>query len=159
MLKQIKMPSLDATMEKGTIIAWKVKEGDKVKTGDVLLELESDKTTFDFESPYDGIICRIVAADGETVQVQQTIAIIGDVNEHIPSEWLNENKSEETRACTQQEQTSAEQEFSLVQDKSRGVKISPRARKLAEKLGVDITKVTGSGPNGRIESSDIEKLR
>lgn len=156
MLEQIKMPALGATMEEGVIIAWKVKEGDEVAKGDIILELESDKSTFDFESPCAGVVRKIFAGDGDTVPVQQMIAIIGDVNEQIPDGWLQEKDCEGQIQPSQQSE-SAEQKGSVTQGKSRGVKISPRARKLADKLGVDIAKVRGSGPGGRIESSDIEK--
>lgn len=88
MLEQIKMPSLGATMEEGNIIAWKVKEGDEIKTGDVLVELETDKVTYNFESPFGGTLRKILAKEGEDIPVQQTIAIIGDPDEDIPDDWL-----------------------------------------------------------------------
>jgi len=88
MLEQIKMPSLGATMEEGTILAWKVKEGDAVKTGDVLAEIESDKSTYDFESPCAGVVRKILVKDDETVPIKQAIAIIGDTDEEIPADWL-----------------------------------------------------------------------
>lgn len=159
MLQQIKLPSLGATMEEGTIVSWKVKEGDAVKTGQVLMELESDKSVFEFESPCDGLIRKILAKDGETLAVQATIAVIGDAGDVIPSEWLvaapAANSATAAAAIVAPPvpaATAAGAQF----DKG-GPKISPRARKLAEQLGVDIAKVTGTGPGGRIESADVEK--
>lgn len=149
---------MGATMEEGTIVSWKVKEGDAVKTGQVLLELESDKSVFEYESPCDGLIRKILAKEGETLAVQSTIAVIGDAGDAIPAEWLIATPAAKpaiaavaTIAPTVQAAT-AGAKF----DKG-GPKISPRARKLAEQLGVDIVKVTGTGPAGRIESADVEK--
>jgi len=159
MLQQIKLPSMGATMEEGTIVSWKVKEGDTVKIGQVLLELESDKSVFEYESPCDGVIRKILAKDGETRPVQSTIAVIGDAGEIIPAEWLiaasaanSATSSVTIVAPTAQTAATTDTKF----DKG-GPKISPRARKLADQRGVDISKVTGTGPGGRIESSDVEK--
>jgi pyruvate dehydrogenase E2 component (dihydrolipoamide acetyltransferase) len=158
MLEQIKMPSMGATMEEGVVIGWKVKEGSQVKTGDILLELESDKSTFDFESPCDGVVRKIVANEGDVVPVQQTIAIIGDADDEIPVDWLKQGACKESPVAEQEPQVVVQQDISTVPTRTRGIKISPRARKLAEKLGVNIATVTGTGPSGRIESSDIEKI-
>ncbi len=159
MLQQIKLPSLGATMEEGTIVSWKVKEGDAIKIGQVLLELESDKSVFEYESPCDGLIRKILAKDGETLAVQSTIAVIGDAGDAIPAEWLAAAPAAKPAvaaaaivAPTVQAATAAAAKF----DKG-GPKISPRAKKLAKQLGVDIAKVTGTGPGGRIESADVEK--
>ena len=157
MINKILMPSMGATMEEGTIIAWKVSEGDQVKAGDVLLELETDKSTFDFESPCDGVVRKILATEGQDVPVQQLIAIIGDADDEIPQEWLKANQPAERVQAARSDQPVAAQSFAVPSGKSRGIKISPRARKLAEQLGVDISKVIGSGPNGRIESPDVEQ--
>lgn len=161
MLHKILMPSLGATMEEGTILAWKVKESDTVNKGDILLELESDKSTYDFESPCAGIVRKIIVQADQTVPIQQLIAIIGDADEQIPADWLR--ACDKTAAAKQAEPTTSpaastpEAANIPAPTKNRGVKISPRARKLAEKFGLDITTITGSGPGGRIESSDIER--
>ncbi|MBU4286269.1 MAG: 2-oxo acid dehydrogenase subunit E2 [Verrucomicrobia bacterium] len=159
MLQQIKLPSMGATMEEGTIVSWKVKEGDAVKTGQVLLELESDKSVFEYESPCDGLIRKILAIDGETLAVQSTIAVIGDAGDAIPAEWLvaaPAAKSAAAAAAIVTPTVPAAAAAGAKFDKG-GPKISPRARKLAEQLGVDIAQVAGSGPGGRIESADVEK--
>lgn len=157
MIHKILMPSMGATMEEGTIIAWKVSEGDQVKAGDVLLEMETEKTTYDFESPNDGVVRKVLAKDGQIVPIQQLIAIIGDADEEIPPEWLQTKPSKEEVAKSTNDQPVAAPGSAVSPGKSRGIKISPRARKLAEKLGVDISTINGSGPNGRIESPDVEQ--
>ena len=157
MLEQVKMPSLGATMEEGTIIAWKVNEGDIIKAGDVLVELESDKTNYDFESPCSGVVRKIIANDGDTIPVEQLIAIIGDPDDHIPSDWLKEPQAVKTQLLPERQQAISEPKSTPQSVREQGVKISPKARKLAENLGIDISKITGTGPSGRIESSDIEK--
>ena len=75
-------------MEQGTIIAWRVKEGDAVAAGAILCELETDKSTFDFESPAAGTVRKLAAQAGETIAVGGLIAVIGDLAEEIPQEWF-----------------------------------------------------------------------
>ena len=159
MIQQIKLPSMGATMEEGTIVSWKVKEGDTVKTGQILLELESDKSVFEFESPCDGLVRKILAHNGDTVPVQSVIAIIGDADSAIPSAWLNVNPAAAplTPALAAAAPTPVPATPAATAFDKGGPKISPRARKLAEQLGVDITQLAGSGPGGRIESADVEK--
>jgi pyruvate dehydrogenase E2 component (dihydrolipoamide acetyltransferase) len=159
MLRKITMPSMGATMEEGVIVGWKVKEGDAVKAGEILLELESDKSTYEFESPCDGIIRKIIALEGQTVPVQHLIAVIGDGNEPIPADWLTQGPSASQSADKTITGVSPAASIASAPAAGQGreVKASPRARKLAEKLGVDLKTVTGTGPGGRIESADVEK--
>ena len=84
MLEMIKMPSMGATMEEGTISVWHVTEGDTVNEGDILFEFESDKSTFEFESPCDGVIRKVLAEEGDTVAVLETVAIVGDLSDSLP---------------------------------------------------------------------------
>ena len=157
MLHRISMPSLSATMEEGTIISWRVREGDPVNAGDILLELESDKSTFEFESPCSGVVRRILAGEGQTVPVQRTIAIVGGPDEEIPEEWLGEDDEEIEEAASSIPGADSVKSFPERPAGKSRLKISPKARKLAEKLNVDFAKVKGTGPGGRIESGDIEK--
>jgi pyruvate dehydrogenase E2 component (dihydrolipoamide acetyltransferase) len=129
MALEICMPSMGATMEEGTILSWKVKEGDCVTKGQVLFEFESDKSAFSYESPSDGVVLKILTPDGQKAAVGLAVALLGAPGENITEE----------------------------QAVSARVKISPRARKLAEQLRVDISKIKGSGPGGRIESPDVER--
>ncbi|MEM3755275.1 MAG: dihydrolipoamide acetyltransferase family protein, partial [Candidatus Bathyarchaeia archaeon] len=142
MVTHIIMPKLGATMSEGKIIKWYKNEGDEVKKGEVLFEIETEKFTFKVESVTSGILKKIYAPVGTIVPVAQTVAIILS-----PEEELKEEKP-----------TIAKEEL----EKER-IKISPIAKKLAEKHGIDITKIVGSGPGGRIVKEDVlrevEKLR
>jgi pyruvate dehydrogenase E2 component (dihydrolipoamide acetyltransferase) len=145
---------MGATMEQGTIIAWRVKVGDAVSPGAILCELETDKSTFDFESPANGTVRKLVAEQGQTLAVGALIAVIGDANEAIPAEWLS--TPEVSPVATQisgQPMGKSLQPLAVSADR---VKISPKARKLAQECGVDISSIKGTGPAGRIESADIE---
>jgi pyruvate dehydrogenase E2 component (dihydrolipoamide acetyltransferase) len=152
------MPSLSATMEEGTIVSWRVKEGDRINTGGILAEIESDKSVFEYECPCEGVVRKLLVPEGQSCPVQATIAVVGDEKETIPAEWLSPAAAVGAAALSPSPAASpsapsAHQPASPSKDR---VRISPRARKLAEELGVDIANVSGTGPGGRIESSDIE---
>ena len=155
MAQEVKMPQLGLTMEEGTIETWHKKEGDRVAKGDILLEIATDKITSEIESEFDGVVLKIVAKEGEDVPVQGVIAIIGEEGEQVdaakPSESLKETKAEESKP-----EVSVKTEV-VVPATSQGgrVKISPLAKKTAEKFGVDYSVLAGSGPGGRIIQQDI----
>jgi pyruvate dehydrogenase E2 component (dihydrolipoamide acetyltransferase) len=141
---KICMPSMGAMMEEGTILSWKVKEGDSVTKGQLLFEFESDKSTFSYESPNDGVVLRILVPEGQKAAVGLGIALLAepgeDVSDALPAEPAGKEQPSSQHAGV-----------------PARVKISPRARKLAEQLQVDISKLQGSGPGGRIESQDVER--
>ena len=154
MLTRIAMPSLSATMEEGMIVSWRVKEGHRIQTGGILAEIESDKSVFEYECPCEGVVRKLLVQEGQSCPVQATIAIIGEENEEIPAEWLAPAGGPKPRpSLPLRRHGGAEQRESGPKGR---ISISPRARKLAKELGVDIEKVSGTGPGGRIESSDIE---
>jgi pyruvate/2-oxoglutarate dehydrogenase complex dihydrolipoamide acyltransferase (E2) component len=88
MLTEIKLPAMGATMEEGIISVWHVAVGDVVKEGKILFEFESDKSTFEFESPCNGTVLVLLAEEGDTVPVLNTVALVGDPDEEIPKQWL-----------------------------------------------------------------------
>ena len=156
MIKEIIMPKLGQTVEESTVGKWLKKEGDKVEKGDVLLEITTDKATLEVESFANGVLRKIVHKDGDIVPVLTVIGYIaGSMDEEIPERPEKEFHEEEK----EEEETSAKEPVSEVQDKSGieevRVKISPLAKKLAKEKGVDITKVNGTGPGGRIVKEDI----
>ena len=155
MAQEVKMPQLGLTMEEGTIETWHKKEGDRVAKGDILLEIATDKITSEIESEFDGVVLKIVAKEGEDVPVQGVIAIIGEEGEQVdaakPSESLKETKAEEGKP-----EVSVKTEVVVPATSQSGrVKISPLAKKTAEKFGVDYSVLAGSGPGGRIIQQDI----
>ncbi|MHB9071372.1 MAG: biotin/lipoyl-containing protein [Sedimentisphaerales bacterium] len=152
MLTKIVMPSMGATMEQGTIIEWRVNEGDVVSAGTILCELETDKSTFYFESPAAGTVRKLAAKAGDTIAVGELMAVIGDTAEEIPPDWFTAPLKQTANEVASTPVADIIVEQMSTSDK---VKISPRAKKLAEELGIDFTKIKGSGPGGRIESIDI----
>jgi pyruvate dehydrogenase E2 component (dihydrolipoamide acetyltransferase) len=144
MVTYVIMPKLGATMSEGKIIKWYKNEGDEVKKGEILFEIETEKFTFKVESVTSGILRKIYAPAGTTVPVAQTVAIISSPEEEF--------KEEEEPSIAQAQRLEKER-----------IKISPIAKRLAEEHGIDITKIVGSGPGGRIIKEDvlreIEKLK
>ncbi|MBU4313789.1 MAG: 2-oxo acid dehydrogenase subunit E2 [Actinobacteria bacterium] len=158
MMHEVIMPKLGLTMESGKIEKWHKKEGDKVEIGEVLFEVMTDKVTLEVESYDSGILRKILRTEGEEVPVTEVIAYIGDKDEEIPQYEL---KKEAEAKIGEMEIKEAEETAGKVKEVSgilkEKVKISPIARKLAEKSNLDITKITGTGPRGRILREDVEK--
>ncbi|MBT3342946.1 MAG: 2-oxo acid dehydrogenase subunit E2 [Gemmatimonadetes bacterium] len=164
------MPKLGLTMERGTIAAWLKAEGDSVRKGEPLLEVETDKVTMEVESQVDGVIGRILVPAGEEVDVATPIAIIAAPGEHVEAPIATE-RAMATTTGMKTVAVSTPGVSTDLQDApaSTGVvgphdtgrrphRASPKARKMAAAHGVDLTIVTGSGPAGRILSADIEAL-
>ena len=156
MAQEVKMPQLGLTMEEGTIETWHIKEGDKVAKGEILLEIATDKITSEIESEFDGVVLKLIAAEGEDVPVQGVIAIIGEEGEQVdtgskPADPIEESKVQESiREVAVKSETLAP-----VTSAGGRVKISPLAKKTAEKMGIDYTSLAGSGPGGRIIQQDV----
>ena len=148
---EVKMPQLGLTMEEGTVTRWVKQEGDVVKTGEVILEITTDKLTSEVESEHDGVLLKIVAQEGEDIPVKGLLAYIGE-----PGEQVGDGApapAAETPAPVAEAPAAAP----VAAPAAAGgrVRISPLARKTAAKLGVDYTAVAGSGPMGRIVRKDI----
>ncbi len=151
------------TMEDGLIVRWVAKQGQKVSQGDTLCEVQTDKATMEYESPTDGEVLKIVVDENNSACVGDTIAIIGQKGEDI-SELLKE--ASEKPAISQQKpqpEPQAVRPKEPTQTKERAavsasdkIQISPLAKKMAARHGIDISKITGSGPGGRIIEKDIE---
>ena len=175
---ELKMPALSPTMEEGTLAKWLVKEGDTVSAGDLLAEIETDKATMEFEAVDEGVVAKIlVDAGAEGVKVGTPIAIIAQEGEDVDAAAAAQPK---TAAPTQPESQPAEapaakaeapaaaQQPSAAQPAKAAaapsqtasdgrIKASPLARRIAEQRGVDLSTVTGSGPNGRIVRADVDQ--
>ncbi len=156
------MPKLGLTMESGIIEKWHKKEGDRVKTGDVLFEVMTDKVALEVESYNSGILRKIIRFEGEEVPVTEVLAYIGEKDEKIPEESsvapeeaVPERKSSSSDGFKKSDLKKDVKEDNEPETSSKRIKISPLAKKIAQDNQIDITKIKGSGPGGRIIKEDI----
>ena len=158
MAEIIRMPKMSDTMEEGIISSWLKKVGDKVNSGDILAEVETDKATMELESYDDGILLHIGVKNGESVPVNDVIAIIGEKGENI-KEILKEEETKEEEA--KEEEAKEEETITIPEindiSKDKRLKASPLAKKIAEEKGINLTNIKGSGDGGRIIKKDIEE--
>ena len=160
----ILMPALSPTMEEGTLAKWLVKEGDRIQSGDLIAEIETDKATMEFEAVDEGIIGKLLVSEGsEGVKVNSPIAVILDDGEELKmSETVDlVMETEQTKPEVATEEVAEIQKLSMnvVQTSSTRVFATPLARRLAKEKGIDLGSVTGSGPHGRIVKTDILDLK
>ena len=165
----VRMPRLSDTMEEGTVASWIKKEGDEVEEGDILAEIETDKATMEFESFYSGTLLHVGIQEGETAAVDAVLAVIGpkgtDVSAVLKggsaSKSATSKKSEDKTEDKKEEETEDTTQKSETATTSDGARIfaSPLAKKMADDLGIDLSKVEGSGENNRIVKKDIENYK
>lgn len=163
----VRMPKMSDTMTEGVIVAWHKKVGDKIKTGDLLAEIETDKAVMEFESFQEGILLYIGPGKGDAVKVDEVIAVLGKEGEDYKALLKSaDTGSIETKdaAVTPAVVVAAEKsapvvanESLTVQEGSR-IKASPLAKKIANESGVPISKIKGSGDDGRIVKRDVENF-
>ncbi len=164
-MPDINMPKLSDTMEEGTIVEWKKKSGDQVKAGEVLAEVESDKATFDLEAEADGVL-QILVEQGVPAKIGAPIAKIGEAGDTAPAKQPPPQKAaaeprrkEPEPPVAKAEPAPAPQDGQETQDgqsrQQEGVKASPLAKRLAAEMGVDLSSLKGSGPEGRILKEDV----
>ena len=145
------MPQFGVSMETGTVAQWLKAEGDTVKAGDVLASIETEKLTNDVVSEVDGVLLKIVAQEGEDVPVQGLMAYVGQ-----PGEALPDGGGTTAPAAADTAPAAAEPVPAAAGQMSGGrVKASPLARRIAAKLGVDLSQVTPGGTSGRIRADDV----
>jgi len=149
------MPALEMAQETGKLIAWRKKEGDRVSKGEPLLEIETDKAVVEVEAPADGILAGIKASSGADIPVGQTIAWIVAPGETPPAEAVISAPTARTVSHAKAEPPPAGRGTSGSAP-AASAKISPKARRLAKELGVDIATVRGSGPDGEILAADVQ---
>ncbi|MEQ9232329.1 MAG: pyruvate dehydrogenase complex dihydrolipoamide acetyltransferase [Cyclobacteriaceae bacterium] len=168
----IKMPKMSDTMEEGVIASWLKKVGDKVESGDILAEVETDKATMELESYEDGILLYTAVEAGKGVPVDGVIAVIGEKGADFESlvkaagQPKKEEKKEEAPAsaavsapASKPAATPAPSPVAAPSTNSNGrIKASPLAKKIAEEKGIDISAVSGSGDGGRIVKKDVENF-
>jgi pyruvate dehydrogenase E2 component (dihydrolipoamide acetyltransferase) len=184
-MPEIQMPKLSDTMTEGTLVAWKKKKGDKVAAGEVLAEIETDKATMEWESPEDGTLTEIYVQEGGKVNVGDKIAFIGGEGEKAPTQEAPAQKEQEKAKPAEEKQkkpeaetekpapAEAKQKETAPPQQARTadtdaasapkeqkpeearVKASPVARRVAAELGVDLSGVKGTGPEGRVTETDV----
>jgi len=185
MASEVVMPRLSDSMEEGTILKWLVSEGDEVKRGQEIVEIETDKANMTYESDTDGALIEIVAQEGDTLPIGEVIARIGEPGE-APAESdgggkaeaeaeeggegqpeeaeepeAEEPKAEEPEPEEKQTETATKEREEPAPAPSAGdgdgrIKASPVARRMARDLGVELARLDGSGPGGRIVKADVE---
>ena len=143
MAKKVVMPRLSLTMKEGTVTQWHKKEGESVEKGEPLVEVLTEKVVCDIEAPASGVLRKILVKEGTDVPVAETLAIIAAPGEELPRiEAAVEAPVEEAKE--------------VVEVKER-VAASPAAKRLAREYDVDLAKVKGTGPKGRIRERDVKR--
>lgn len=163
---EVLMPKMGETMEKGTIEKWRKKEGDKVGKGEILYDLATDKVSLEVESFYDGYLRKILRGEGEEVPIMEVIAYIGEKDELLPASG-GVSKTEPAMETAKLQSLEVEEkpvadkkiiQMQPVEPETERVSISPIAKNLAQVNNIDISKIKGTGPGGRIVKEDVEKL-
>ncbi|BCA58575.1 pyruvate dehydrogenase complex dihydrolipoamide acetyltransferase [Sphingomonas sp. HMP6] len=162
---EIKMPALSPTMEEGTLAKWLVKEGDTVKSGDLMAEIETDKATMEFEAVDEGVIGKILVAEGsDNVKVGTVIATLMMDGESAgeaapaPKAAVAEKPAAATAPAPAPTPVQPAAAAPAPAPKAEGerIKASPLARRIAAEQSIDLATLTGSGPNGRIVKADLD---
>jgi pyruvate dehydrogenase E2 component (dihydrolipoamide acetyltransferase) len=151
------MPALEMAQETGKLLAWRKQEGDRVSKGEPLLEIETDKAVVEIEAPADGILAGIKAAAGADIPVGQTIAWIVAPGEEPPLETASSAPAARGGSHAKAESSPhAGPSDASPQAPPSDIKISPKARRLAKELGIDLSTIRGSGSGGEILASDVQ---
>jgi pyruvate dehydrogenase E2 component (dihydrolipoamide acetyltransferase) len=160
---EVTMPRLSDSMEEGTILQWLKGVGDEVKRGDELVEIETDKANMTYEASDEGVLIEIVAEEGDTLPIGEVIARIGDAGEEPASQdGAGQKPAREEKAEPEPETAPAktaerpEPPPTAHTDGDGRVKASPIARRVARDLNVELSRLEGSGPGGRIVKADVE---
>ena len=165
MATEVRLPQLGQTMEEGTIVNCLIKAGDEVKKGDVIFEIETDKATLEMESPADGFVKHILVEVDQTLAVGESLLVLGGKDEEVPQSFIDSLKdgapaAPSEAAPVEQAAPVAAQPAAVTPPPAAPagrVIASPRAKKLASELGVDLAAVTGTGPAGKITEQDVKQ--
>ena len=155
MATTVVMPQMGFDMQEGTIVRWLKQEGDEVSRGEPIAEIETDKAIVEMEAFASGVLLKTVVGEGQTVPVGQTIAVIGSPGEPLPDLGEAPAPLTETEAPTEAPADVEEAVAAEVSAAAEQVRASPLARRLAEEKGIDLARVNGSGPGGRITRDDV----
>ena len=153
------MPALEMAQETGKLVSWKKKDGENVKKGELLLEVETDKAVVEIEAAGDGILGGITAKVGDVVPVGQTIAWLLKAGEAPPATTAPTQTGRTGAAAPQAAASAAPAAAAGPVANAGPVQISPKARRLAKEHGVDVTRIKGTGPGGEIVAEDVLAAR
>ncbi len=156
MAVEIHVPELGESVADATVGRWLKQEGEAVKSGDPLVELETDKINFEVEAEQDGVLESIAKGEGESVNVGEVIGTIGE-GDGRPAEPETEAPEEEERAEQPQAVAETEAEETDGHREMEEVRASPSVRKLAREYGIDLAEISGSGSGGRVTREDVER--
>lgn len=148
MATPIKMPDVGTTVEEIKLVRWLKKEGEDVRRGEALAEIETDKATFELESAAQGTLLRRLADEGQLVCQGEVIAYVGQPDEVLPDQADRDRQ-------TQPEPVASAGASAISNKASENIRVSPMVRKLAEKTGVDLASIKGTGPNALITRQDV----
>ena len=175
MSSQVTLPRLGQGMESGTIVRWLKSEGEKVEKGDPLYELDTEKVTQEVEADSSGVLLKILAEEGEEIEVGKAIAVIGEEGEEVaearaeakePTEVTEEEPAEEGEPAPEREEERERGREAALEgptepeqrDNGGRVKASPLARRIAKERGIDLAQLRGTGPEGRIVAEDVGRV-
>ena len=165
MAETVLMPKLGFDMSEGVLVRWVKSEGETIKKGEVLAEIETDKATVEVESEYEGVVFRHIVAQDDVVPVGNPIAVIASADEDLSSIKIDELKTKSSDDDISGDKDEAQQKTQSSSESRVGpigsgddliVRASPLAKKLAKDHNVDIDLITGSGPSGRVVKKDVE---
>lgn len=161
----VRMPKMSDTMEEGTLVSWQKKVGDKVKSGDILAEVETDKATMELEAYEDGTLLYVGIKEGDAVPVDAIIAVIGEEGSNVEALLARENgeapaeTAAPAQAAAPAPAVNGSEKAVSVADSNERVKASPLAKRLADEKGINLSEVSGSGDNGRIVKRDVDEFK
>ncbi|GHH98931.1 dihydrolipoamide acetyltransferase family protein [Neobacillus kokaensis] len=150
MATEVVMPKLGATMEEGTIVSWLAQVGEVVEEGDAIAEVQTDKIVLEVEAETTGVLLKTLYDEGSTVKVQEVIAYLGEEGESV--DGIDHKSFSASQAAAAEDSAIQERPFENPNKKRR----TPAARKLAEANHIDLRRISGSGPKGRIQKNDVE---
>jgi len=150
---RVVMPRLSLTMKEGTVVQWFKKEGENVQKGEPLVEVLSEKVTYDVEAPESGVLRKILAGEGSNVPIDQAMGIIA-----APDETITEVKTTAPTPSPKVEAAAAVSELEAAPEIAERFLASPAAKRLAKELNVDLAQVRGTGPEGRVVEDDVRRF-
>lgn len=154
------MPQAGNSMEEGTIVKWRVKEGDRITKGQVIFEVETDKATMEVEATDSGRVAKIVVGEGGVQRVKEPVAYLSEGDVSVSPQPQKEQPQKAQKAQEVAIAASASSTVAVASAAAGTLKVSPAARKMAKEKGLDLASIgTGSGPGGRILSTDLTRAK